>query len=207
MIIVGVGSAAPALAQTTITVTVTGGGTFTAHASPATFALTSATLTCANSTASVTISNQVTTGTEPLAIGTAANFAFVSCTGPRGATTLTPVPPTTYQVAANSTTSNGVTKLTVSTLQFKVSMQNCTFLISGIAPASYNNTSHAMGMGPIPPPPGPLAAVGLTASKATAGCKGVVSDGQAVTFTATYALTPSTQTAAKTTLHIVSRKG
>lgn len=196
---VGVAGAGPALANPTVTVTVTGGGTFTGHASPATFAAPGATFTCSGSTASVTISNQTTTGVTPLAIGTAVNFAFTGCTGPRGATTLTPTP-VTYQVAATSTTSGaGVTDLKVSTFHISASMKDCKFVITGDAPGTYNNNTHAMGMGPIPP--GPLAQLGtLKISKATKGCAGVVSDGQAVTFTAPYALTPGT-------LDIVSTKG
>jgi hypothetical protein len=178
-----------ALAQTTINVTVTGGGTFTGHTSPATFAVPGVTFTCSASTASVTINNQTISGPAPLAIGTAVNFAFTGCTGPLGATTLTPTP-TTYQVAANSTTNpGGVTDLTVGTFHIAFAMTGCTFTVSGTAPGSYNNNTHVMGMGPIPPSP-PVKVVKLKISKVS-GCAGLVTDGQVVKFTAPYTLKKS----------------
>jgi hypothetical protein len=180
-----------ALAATNITVTVTGGGTFSAKASPATLKAGKAKFKCATATASLTINNQTgTMGPAPLKIGTAAKFAFQSCTGPFGPATLT-VRSATYQVSANSTTdSAGQTDLILGTFDISFSSPGCAFTISGDAPGWYDNINHGLGMGPKPPVP-PLQPVHLTVS-AVSGCAGLVSNGQKAKFTASYTLTPAT---------------
>ena len=199
---VGLAGAGPALAQTTLSVTVTGGGTFAASASPATFAVGNVSIACNSSAASVTISNQTTSGPAPLSIGTAVGFAFTNCTGPLGPVTVTATS-SSYQIAANSTTSSGKTDLTVGAFDLGFSMTGCSFTVSGTAPGSYDNVGHAMGMGPIPPVP-PVKKVQLTISK-VAGCVGLVTNGQEMDFPASYAL--SLRALKGVTLHIVSKKG
>ena len=135
-----------------------------------------------------------------------------SCSGPLGAATLTPAP-ATYHVKANSTTNTaGQTDLNVGTFSIGVSTGECTFTISGGAPGSYDNNTHAMGMGPIPPIP-PVHRVQLKVSNAS-GCGSVVTNGETMKFTATYTLTSTTLTGAaltgnalaKSKMTIVSKK-
>src|SRR5260370_38718613 len=93
-------SVAPALASTTLTVTVKGGGSFTAKATKTVLkdGLIAVTCTSSGSTPASSASGNIPSGTKrghsPVKIGTAPKLKFNNCTGPTGAvdTTVKPHP-------------------------------------------------------------------------------------------------------------------
>jgi hypothetical protein len=191
-------SATAASAATSITVKVTGGGTFTASAATTTLKDGSVTVTCTTSgttpasTASTTVKNQTTTGNAPLKIGTAKNLKFNNCTGPLGSVTATPTAEP-YPVDANSTTNgSGQTDAVIAKVDVNVSMTDCTFTVTGKAPGVYSNSNHTLTMEPSSKlPVKPLSPAQLTVSNVS-GCLGVVSNGDHPTYTSTYTLSPGT---------------
>jgi hypothetical protein len=129
----------------------------------------------------------------PVQIGNSASQAFNNCTGPIGPVTITPVGEP-YHVYAISVTKLANTDLGLSPVLFDVVSGPCMFTITGDAPGFYNNTGKTLTLRPaatLPVPP-LVAPAPMTVGGATAGCAGVVKNGDMVTLTATYTLAPAT---------------
>jgi hypothetical protein len=190
---IGLG-ATTALAATTLHVTVTGGGTYTAKSTKTVLTDNGINATCSGtnaSTASGTISSATHTGTSPVKVGTAAKLAFNNCTSPFGpvAVKVNALP---YSVKVDSVTnSSGQTDGMITGVNNTVSVGNpvvCKFTVTGSAPAVYSNSKHTLTLEPSSKLPiKPLNTATLTISGASAGCAaGGISNGDHPTFTATF---------------------
>jgi hypothetical protein len=191
-------SAGSALAATTLTVKVSGGGSYKATASKTVLKDGLVAVTCVNkgsskaSTASGTITNGTHKGAAPVKVGTAAKLAFNNCTGPAGKVT-THVTKTPYAVSVVSKTNTaGQTAGVISGVAVKVSTTGCSFNVTGSSPGYYTNKSHTLTMTPKLPK-------GLTAPKSArltvsgvSGCSGFVKNGDHPTFTSVYTLSTKT---------------
>ena len=191
-------SAGTALAATTLTVKVTGGGTYSAAAKKTVLSDNGVAVTCTStrskpsSTASGKIANGTYKGHAPLKVGTAAKLAFNNCTGPLGGVKTT-VKSTPYAVEANSKTNRkGQTDAIISGIKVAVKMTGCSFNVSGTTAGYYTNSKHTLTM-LTPTKKSPLPVKPLTSAKLTIsgvkGCAGLVINGQHPTYTATYSLT------------------
>lgn len=185
-------SAAPAMAATTLTVKVSGGGTYTATASKTVLTDGSISVTCSTvgstpgSTASGTVATASHTGTSPVTIGTVSKLAFNNCTGPLGAVT-TVVQALPYKLQIDSkTNSTGQTDGIISGAKVQVSMTGCSFTVTGSTPGFYTNSTHKLSVTnklPITP----LNKAQLTVSNVN-GCAGLVNNGDHPTYTSTYTI-------------------
>ena len=190
-------SAGSALAATTLTVKVSGGGSYSGAAAKT--VLTDGTgksavnVTCVTkgkskaSTASGKINNGTHKGAAPVVVGTATKLAFNNCTGPLGAVT-TKVAKTPYKLSVDSkTNSKGQTDGIISGVSVSVKNGTCSFTVTGSSPGYYTNKTHTLTMTPTLPIK-PLVKAQLTISGVNKGCFGVVTNGQHPTFTSTYSL-------------------
>jgi hypothetical protein len=193
---IGLG-ATTALAATTLHVTVTGGGTYTATSNKTVLtdkgisATCSSTTTAKASTSSGTISSATHTGTSPVKVGTAATLKFNNCTSPFGPVKVA-VHNLPYSVKVDSVTnSSGQTDGMITGINNTVSVGNpvvCTFTVTGSAPGVYSNSKHTLTLEPTSKLPiKPLNTARLTISNPSAGCAaGGISSGDHPTFTATF---------------------
>jgi len=190
-------SAGSALAATTLTVKVSGGGSYSGSAAKTVLTdgtgMTAVSVTCVTkgkskaSTASGKINNGTHKGAAPVAVGTAAKLAFNNCTGPLGRVT-TKVNKTPYKISVDSkTNSKGQTDGIISGVNVHVTNATCQFNVTGSAPGFYTNKTHTLTMTPKLPIT-PKVKAQLTISGVNHGCLGVVKNGQHPTFTSTYSL-------------------
>jgi hypothetical protein len=189
VVALGAGSA---LAATSLTVKVSGGGNYSAASNKTVLTDNGVSVTCTTvkaskaSTASGKISNGTDKGAAPVKVGTAAKLAFNNCTGPLGKVT-TKVTKTPYAVSVDSkTNSKGQTDGIISGIAVNVSTTGCTFTVTGSSPGYYTNKTHTLTMTPKLPIKA-LKSAQMTVS-GVKGCSGVVKNGQHPTFTSTYTL-------------------
>jgi hypothetical protein len=138
-----------------------------------------------------TADGKVALGTHVAAskLGTITKTTWKSCNGPL-TTVLVPVQKGTWKLNASGKTSKGVTKVFVSNVVARVHQKgapgNCTFTVSdakkrGGADGEYSNSTHKLTLAP--------GSHTLKVSHAVGGCYNVISNGDTVTFKATYTLT------------------
>jgi len=190
---IGLG-ATTALAATTLHVTVTNGGTYTAASTKTVLTDNGVSTTCSGtgaSTASGTISSATLTGTSPVKVGTTAKLAFKNCTSPFGPVAIT-VNKLPYSVKVDSVTnSSGQTDGMITGVNNTVKVGSpvlCTFTVTGSAPGVFSNTKHTLTLEPKLPIK-PLNTAQLTISNATPATScaaGGLHNGDHPTFTATF---------------------
>lgn len=185
-------AATPALASTTLSVKVTGGGSYTATTSKTVLSDNGVNVTCTTkskkdaSKGSGSLPSGTHKGASPVKVGTVTKLAFNNCTGPLGAVK-TKIESTPYSVNADSkTNSKGQTDATISGTKIAVTTSTCSFLVTGSAPGYYTNRKHTLTMSSKLPVKA-LNKAQLTISKAT-GCLGVIKNGQHPTFSTTYTI-------------------
>ncbi len=179
-------AAAPALAATTLTVKVTGGGTYTASSSKTVLSDNGVNVTCTGSSGSGTIASATHKGTSPVKVGTVSKLSFSHCSGPLGAVT-TKVMNLPYTVSADSkTTGSGATDAIIGGAKVAVSMTGCSFLVTGSTPGFYTNSSHKLSVTRKLPTKA-LNTAKLTVSNVS-GCAGLVSNGDHPSYTSTYTI-------------------
>jgi hypothetical protein len=190
-VVVGLG-AAPAMASTTLTAKVTGGGTYTAETPKTVLSDNGVSVTCstkgktAASTASGSIPTGKHSGKSSVKVGTAVKLSFNNCSGPLGKVT-TKVESAPYTVSVDSKTNNkGETDGLISGVKVAVTMTGCAFTVTGSAPGYYTNGKHTLTM------TSKLPSKALTSAKLTVsgvkGCAGLVKNGNHPTYTGTYTL-------------------
>jgi hypothetical protein len=186
-------TASSALAATTLTVKVTGGGSYKAAATKTVLTDKSVSVTCtstktkAASTASGKIANGTDKGAAPVKVGTAATLAFNNCANPLTGKVTTKINKLPYAVTVDSkTNSKGQTDGIISGVNVSVSTLGCSFNVTGSSPGFYTNSSHTLSMTPKLPIK-PLKSAQMTVS-GVKGCSGLVSNGDHPTFTSTYKL-------------------
>jgi hypothetical protein len=117
-------------------------------------------------------------------VGTITKTTWKSCSGPLN-TVLLPTQHGTWKLNASGKTASGVTKVFVSSVNAVVKQQgaasNCTFTVSGAADGKYANSTHKLTLAP--------GSHKLKVSHVIGGCYGLISNGDNVTFKATYTLT------------------
>ena len=187
--------ATPAVASTPhLTITVTGGGTFTATASKTVLSDKGNNVTCTSkgrtpaSSASGKIASGTYKGAVPVKIGTASKLAFNNCTGILGPVT-TKVLKEPYLTKIDSkTNSKGQTDGIIAGVKTQVTIPSvgCTFTVSGSAPGYYTNSKHTLTMAPKLPIT-PLVKARLTVSKVNS-CAGLINNGDHPTFSSTFTL-------------------
>jgi len=191
-------STGPAWAATTLTITVKGGGTFTATASLTT--LTDVTkigkinVTCKTvgkvpaSSATATVKTGTYKGTAPVKVGTTTKLAFNNCAGPLGPVT-TKVLAEPYITSIDSVTNKaGQTDGIISGIKTQVSTTGCKFMVTGSAPGYFTNSKHTLTMTPTPVVK-PLVKAQLTISGVAKNtCGGLILNGQHPTFTSVFTL-------------------
>ncbi len=187
-------SATPAMASTTLTATVKGGGSITAVASKTVLSngtgAKKVSVTCATkgktdaSKASGSITNGTHKGASPLAVGTTTALSFGNCTGPVGTVT-TKVETSKFKISVDSkTTGSGDTDGIVGPVTVKVSMTGCSFIVKGSAPGYYDNANHTLHVTASLPTKA-LSSAQLTVS-GVSGCFGLVANGDHPSYTSTY---------------------
>jgi hypothetical protein len=177
-------SAGPAMASTTLTVKVTGGGSYTASSSSTKLSDNGVSVTCKSSKASGTISSATHKGASPVKVGTVTKLSFSKCTGPLGAVT-TKVEGLPYTMSVDSkTTSKGQTDGIISGAKVAVSMTACSFMVTGSTPGYYTNSTHKLSV------TSKLPTKGLNTGKLTVsdvkGCAGLVKNGNHPSYVSTY---------------------
>jgi hypothetical protein len=194
-------TASSALAATTLTVKVTGGGNYNGAANKTVLTdgtgATAVSVTCVTkgkskaSTASGKINNGTHKGAAPVVVGTAAKLSFNNCPGPLGQVT-TKIHKTPYKISVDSkTNSKGQTDGIISGINVSVKNAACAFTVTGSSPGYYTNKTHTLTMTPKLPIK-PLVKAQLTISGVNSGCLGVIKNGQHPTFTSTYSLSLKT---------------
>jgi hypothetical protein len=176
-------SIGPALAATSLTVKVSGGGSYTAKAGKTVLSDNGTSVTCKSSEGKGTIKNGTKKGRAPVALGTVKGLSFTSCSSLLG--------PVSNKVhgkpvlnADSRTNSKGDTAALITGVNVSVSLTGCTFTVTGSAPGYYNNSKHTLFMTPKSPVKGAVKGV-LTVSGVT-GCSGVVKNGDHPTYTGSY---------------------
>jgi hypothetical protein len=194
---IGLG-AASALAATTLTVKVTGGGSFTGTAAKTVLSDNGVNVTCSSkgSTPASTAKGSIKTGTikgaAPLKVAPVSGLKFNNCTGPLGAVTAKPVKEPYALRVDSKTNGSGQTAGMITGVSVKVSMTACSFTVTGSAPGYYSNSKHTLTMTPKPPVK-LMNTAKLTVSNVN-GCAGVVHNGDHPSYTAAYKLKPATVT-------------
>jgi hypothetical protein len=176
-------SVGTALASTSLSVKVSGGGSYTAKAGTTVLTDNGVSVTCKSSKGSGKISNGTHKGKAPVDLGTVSKLSFSSCSSLLGQVTNTvhgkPV------LNANSKTNRkGETAAVITKVDVSVSVTGCSFTVTGSAPGYYKNSNHTLYMTPKPAVKGATKAA-LTVSGVT-GCSGVVKNGDHPTYTGTY---------------------
>ena len=179
-------STALATSATTLTVKVTGGGSYTAKSTKTTLTDNGVSVTCTGSKAGGTIASKTyTKKTPPVKVGTSSSLSFTGCTGPLGKVTVK-VSGLPYSVKADSVTnSKGETASIVTGANTSVSMTGCSFNVTGEAPGYYKNSNHTLNLTSTPPVKLLTAKQRLTVSNVN-GCAGLVNNGDHPTYTSTY---------------------
>lgn len=190
--------AASAMAATTLTVKVSGGGSFTGSTPSTKLTDGDVTVTCSakGSTPASSASGSIKTGTfkgsAPVKVAPVSGLKFNNCTGPLGKVTAKPVKEP-YAIEVDSVTNgSGETAGIITGVDVQVSMTDCSFTVTGSAPGYYSNSKHTLNMTPSPPVK-PLTTARLTVSNVK-GCLGVVKSGDHPSYTSTYTLKPATVT-------------
>ncbi|MGO8958373.1 MAG: hypothetical protein ACLQFR_13525 [Streptosporangiaceae bacterium] len=188
-------SAGTALAATTLTVKVSGGGSYVATAKSTILSDHGVNVTCTStkskpsSTASGKIANGTTTKAVPVKVGTAAKLTFNNCTSLLGPvnTTVKSLP---YAVTVDSkTNSKGQTDGIITGIKVSVSTTGCSFMVTGSTTGYYTNKSHTLTMTPKLPITPLVKKAQLTVSGVAKGsCAGAVKNGDHPTYTSTYTL-------------------
>ncbi len=177
-------SAGPAMAATTLTVKVTGGGSFTASSSKTVLSNKGVSVTCTGSKSSGTIASGTYKGTSPVKVGTVTKLSFTGCTGPLGKVT-TKVEGLPYTMSIDSTsTSKGETDGIIGGAKVSVSMTACSFMVTGSTPGFWTNSTHKLSVTSKLPTKG-LNTAQLTVSDVK-GCAGLVNNGNHPSYTSTY---------------------
>ncbi len=187
-------SAGSALAATTLTVKVSGGGSYNASATKTVLSDNGVSVTCTSthSKKASTASGKIASGTHkhaaPVSVGTAAKLAFNNCSGPLGKVT-TKTEKTPYTVSVDSkTNSKGQTDGIISGIKVAVSMTGCSFTVAGTTAGYYTNSKHTLTMTTKSKlPVKPLKSAQLTVSGVN-GCAGLVKNGDHPTYVSTYSL-------------------
>ena len=182
---IGLGATTALATSASLTVKVTGGGSYTATSSNTTLSDNGVSVTCTSSTASGTIPTKTySNATTPVTVGTSAKLSFSGCTGPLGAVTVK-VNSLPYKVQADSkTNSKGQTDGMVAGANTSVSMTGCSFSVTGSAPGFYTNSNHTLSLTSTLPTK-PLNSAKLTVSNVN-GCAGLVNNGDHPSYTGSY---------------------
>ena len=188
-------SAGPAMASassSTLTVKVSGGGSYTATTAKTVLSDNGQNVTCttkgktAASTGSGKIPNGTDKGSSPVKVGTVAKLSFNNCTGPLGKVTTT-IKSTPYTVSVDSkTNSKGQTDGLISGVKVAVKMTGCSFTVTGSAPGYYTNGKHTLNL-TAKLPTKALSKAQLTVS-GVSGCFSLIKNGDHPTYTGTYTL-------------------
>lgn len=177
-------SAGPALAATTLTVKVTGGGSFTAASTNTKLSDHGVSVTCKGSKSSGKISSATDKGTSPVKVGTVTKLSFSGCTGPLGKVT-TKVEGLPYTMNVDSkTNSKGETDGLIMGADVKVSMTGCSFTVTGSTPGFYTNKTHKLSITSKLPTKA-LSSGKLTVSNVS-GCASLVNNGDHPSYDSTY---------------------
>ena len=179
--------ASSALAAATLTVKVTGGGSFTASSSNTKLTDGAISLTCTSSKAGGSVPTKTyTSATSPVTVGSNSSLSFTGCTSITGAVTIK-VNKLPYKVKVDSkTNSKGQTDGMITGINNTVSTTGCSFTVTGSAPGFYTNSTHTLTMTPTLPIT-PLNTAQLTVSGVN-GCSGLVNNGDHPTFQGSYKL-------------------
>jgi hypothetical protein len=188
--IVGI-SVGPALAATSLTVKVSGGGSYTAKAGKTVLSDNGVNLTCKSSKATGKIASGKYHGAAPLKVGTTKTLTFSSCTSAAGTPTFT-YHGFPYSVTANGKTVSGETAAIISGTNVGVTITavGCSFTVTGSATGYYSNAKHTLYITPrVPKKLKPInKKAQLTIGNVSGTCLGAVTDGQHPTFTGTYSV-------------------
>jgi hypothetical protein len=180
-------SAGTALAATSLSVKVSGGGSYTAKAGKTVLTdgtgASAVSVTCTSSKGSGKLKSGTYKGKAPVAIGAVSKLGFSNCSSLLGTVTNT-VHGKPELNADSKTNSKGDTAAVITKVDVSVSLTGCTFTVTGSAPGYYNNSKHTLYMTPKSPVKGATKAT-LTVS-GVSGCSGVVKNGDHPTYTASY---------------------
>jgi hypothetical protein len=181
-------SVGPALAATSLTVKVSGGGSYKATAGTTILQDGIAKVTCSSSHASGKLASGTYKGKAPTKVGTTSSLSFSSCMSPAGTPTFkyNKLP---YSVKANSKTVKGETAAIISGTNVTVTATDCQFTVTGSAPGYYKNSNHTLYITPkLPKGLKALTKARLTIEdvSTSANCGGLVKNGDHPTFTGTY---------------------
>jgi hypothetical protein len=185
-------SAAPAMASTTLTAKVSGGGSIIATAKKTTLSDNGANVTCvstkkkAASVASGTVKSGTYKGAAPLKVGTTTKLAFNNCTGPLGGVTTKPESYPYLIKVDSKTNSKGITDGIIGPVKVEVSMTACSFEVTGDAPGYFDNANHTLVV-TNKLTVKPLSKAQLTVADVS-GCAGIVKNGQHPTYVGTYSI-------------------
>jgi hypothetical protein len=174
----------PALASTTLTVKVSHGGSYTAKAGKTVLSDKGVNVDCSSSKGSGKLPSGTHKHASPVKLGTVAKLSFTGCTSLAGPVT-THVNAVAVLNADSKTNGKGQTDAIITNVKVSVSTTACSFTVTGSAPGYYTNKTHTLTMTPKPPVRGAKKAQ-LTISNASAGCAGVVSNGDHPTYKASY---------------------
>jgi hypothetical protein len=178
-------SIGPALAATSLTVKVSGGGSYKATAGKTVLTDGSVSVQCTSSKGSGSLKSGTYKGKAPVKIGTVAKLGFTGCTGPLGTVTNT-VHGKPVLNADSKTNSKGQTDAVISKVNVSVKTTGCSFTVTGTAPGYYTNKTHTLTMTPKLPVKA-AAKAQLTISNVSAGnCGGLVHNGDHPTYKAAY---------------------
>jgi len=181
-------SIGPALASTSLTVKVSGGGSYSAKAGMTVLSDNGVNVTCKSSKAAGKIASGKHHGAAPLKVGTTKTLSFSSCTSAGGTPAFTyhKLP---YSVMANGKTVSGETAAIIKGTDVGVTLKGigCSFTVTGNASGYYSNTKHTLYITPrVPKKLHPVQKAQLTISNESGNCLGAVTNGQHPTFTGTY---------------------
>jgi hypothetical protein len=178
-------SVGSALASTSLSVKVSGGGSYKATAGTTILqqgsGATAIKVTCTSSDGKGSLKSGSYHGKAPLKLGTVSSLSFNSCTGPLGPVTNSVVAKPVLS-ADSKTNSKGETAAVITNVDVNVSTTSCTFTVTGSAPGYYKNSNHTLYMTPTPPFKEKAA---LTIGSVS-GCEGLIKNGDHPTYTATY---------------------
>jgi hypothetical protein len=179
-------SVGPALAATSLTVKVKGGGSYTANSTKKTVLSDhGVNVTCSSSKGSGKIANGTHRGRAPVTVGTVAKLSFSKCSSLLGAVTTT-VHGKPVLKANSKTNSKGQTDAVITGVDVTVAIKSagCSLTVTGSAPGYYTNKTHTLTM--TPKLPVKAATKATLTIKDVSGCAGVVSNGQHPTYSGTY---------------------
>lgn len=176
-------SIGPALAATSLSVKVSGGGSYKATAGKTVLTDNGVSVTCKSSKGTGTIKNGTKKGKAPVALGTVKGLSFTSCSSILGAVTNT-VHGKPVLNADSKTNRKGQTAALITGVNVSVSLTGCSFTVKGSAPGYYTNKTHTLTMTPKSPVKG--AVKGQLTVSGVNGCSAVVKNGDHPTYKASY---------------------